>query len=73
MAAVRIVDLIIGTHNGSDAGTHSVCKGPHVKFMHGGIINIGGEGGRNIPAIAFCFSYLTKVLLLIIISNKRVL
>jgi hypothetical protein len=70
LTAVRVVDLVVRTHDRADTCAHSVRKGPHVKFMQRRIIDIRGDGVGYVPSVTCRFTDLAEVFLMTVISNR---
>lgn len=65
LAAVRVVDLIVRTHERSDTGADCVSEWPCVELVQCAVVHVGGGGLGDVEAVAGGFAGLTEVLLLV--------
>lgn len=40
LASIRVVDLLVGTHNGTHSGSDRVGEWPEIELMHSLVVNI---------------------------------
>lgn len=43
LATIRVVDLIVRAHDGTDASADGISKGPGVELVHSLVVQVGGE------------------------------
>lgn len=67
LAAIGVVDLLIGAHYRTDTSADSIGEGPKIEFMHGAVIDVTGDGFREdgVVLVAICFGSLTEMFLLV--------
>ena len=54
LAAVGVVNLIVGAHERSDSGADCVGKWPNVELVKSAVVQVGGGGLGDVVAVTDC-------------------
>lgn len=65
LAAVGVVDLVVGAHERSNSGADGIGKWPRIQLMESAVVHVGGQGFADIKTVADRLWSLTEVLLFI--------
>lgn len=75
MARLRLVDLVVAAHNGTDTGVDGLCEWPDVKLVHRAVVDVGGVNLSGLGSTAEVFLFIADagwVLRIIHIIQARV-
>ena len=63
LAGLRVVDLVVGAHDGTSTGTDSISKRPQIQLVQSLVIDVGADGVDEAKVLEI--AGLAEVLLLI--------